>query len=160
MAGIAAEKERTKLSEEIALLESLDTNQLRARWKNLYGIAAPLRFSRDLLRRAIAYRMQEDQLGGLKPTTRRLLERVAQNARARRPIRVAPATKLMPGTVLLREWSGTQHRVTVLEGGVMFRGIRHRSLSEVARLITGSHWSGPAFFGIKANRQRVYRETH
>src|SRR5580693_4657974 len=78
------DKEGQKLSAEIALLKSLDVDQLRARWKILYETQAPTRFSRDLLMRAVAYRMQERVLGGLKPATRRLFERVSQDARARR----------------------------------------------------------------------------
>ncbi len=144
------DKERQKLSAEIALLESLDVAQLRARWKILYETEAPTRFSRDLLMRAVAYRMQERVLGGLKPGTRRLFERVAQDARARRPIRVAPVRQLAPGAILVREWGGTKHQVTMLESGVMFRGKPYRSLSEVARVITGNRWSGPLFFGLKA----------
>ena len=76
------DKERQELSAEVALLESFDVDQLRARWKILYETEAPLRFSRDLLMRAAACRMQERVLGGLKPATRRLLERVLQDARA------------------------------------------------------------------------------
>ena len=90
-------KEREKLAAELAGLESLDTPQLRARWKTLYETEAPPRFSRDLLMRAIAYRLQERVLGGLKPATRRLLERIAQDTRACRPIKVSPARKLQSG---------------------------------------------------------------
>jgi DUF2924 family protein len=150
-----SEKERQKLSAEIALLESLDVAQLKARWKVLYETEAPPRFSRDLLMRAVAYRMQERVLGGLKPATRRLFERVAQEARARRRIRVAPVRRLAPGALLIREWGGTKYQVTVLERGAMFRGKRYRSLSEVARAITGSRWSGPLFFGLKARPKEV-----
>ena len=146
-----SEKEREKLAAELSGLKSLSTPQLRARWKTLYETEAPSRFSRDLLMRAVAYRMQERVLGGLKPATRRLLERIAQDARERQPIRVLPVRKLGPGAILLREWGGTKHQVTVLESGVVFRGKRYRSLSEVARVITGSRWSGPLFFGLRAS---------
>jgi hypothetical protein len=149
------EKERQKLSAEVALLESLDVSQLRARWEILYETEAPTRFSRDLLMRAVAYRMQERVLGGLRPATRRLFERVSQNARGRQPIRVAPMRQLPPGALLIREWGGTKHQVTVLESGVMFRGKRYRSLSEVARVITGNRWSGPLFFGLKTPLKEV-----
>ena len=145
-----SDKERKELSAEIAGLESLDLNQLRARWKLLYETEAPPHLSRDLLRRAVAYRIQENVLGGLKVGTRRLLERVAEDARARKPSKVVPLRKVGPNTILIREWGGTRHEVTVLEGGAMFRGKRYRSLSQVARVITGSHWSGPLFFGLKA----------
>jgi DUF2924 family protein len=150
-----SDKERQRLSAEIALLESLDLDQLRARWKILYETEAPPRFSRDLLMRAVAYRMQERVLGGLKPATRRQFERISQDARARRPIRVAPVRQLAPGALLIREWRGTKHQVTVLESGVMFRGKQYRSLSEVARVITGNRWSGPLFFGLKARPKEV-----
>jgi len=144
------DKERQKLSAEIALLETLDVDQLRVRWKILYETEAPTRFSRDLLMRAVAYRMQERVLGGLKPATRRLFERLSQDASARRPVRVTHLRKLSPGALLIREWGGTKHQVTVLERGVMFRSKLYRSLSEVARVITGNRWSGPLFFGLKA----------
>jgi len=149
------EKERQKLSAEVALLASLDLNHLRARWKILYETEAPPRFSRDLLMRAIAYRMQERVLGGLKPATRRLLERAAQDACTRRQIRAAPVRRLAPGALLIREWGGARHQVTVLEKGVLFSGKPYRSLSEVARVITGNHWSGPLFFGLKARPKEV-----
>jgi DUF2924 family protein len=149
------EKERQKLSAEIALLESLDVAQLKTRWNILYETEAPTRFSRELLMRAVAYRMQERVLGGLKPATRRLFERVARDASTRRPIRVAPVRQLASGALLIREWGGTKHQVTVLESGVMFRGKPYRSLSEVARVITGNRWSGPLFFGLKARPKEV-----
>ncbi len=94
-------KEREKLSAEIAGLESLDLNQLRARWKLLYEIEAPPHLSRDLLRRAVAYRIQENVLGGLKPATRRLLERVAEGARTRKTTKVVPLRKVGPNTILI-----------------------------------------------------------
>jgi Protein of unknown function (DUF2924) len=87
--------------------------------------------------------------GGLKPSTRRLLQRIAEDARPRSSS-ATPTRKLSAGAVLIREWQGTSHQVTVLEDGVLFRGKRHRSLSEVARKITGNRWSGPLFFGLKA----------
>ena len=145
-----SDKEREKLSAEIASLESLDLTQLRSQWRLLYEIEAPLHLTRDWLRRAVAYRIQENVLGGLKPATRRLLERVAEDARVRMPSKVVPTRKVGPDTILIREWGGTRHEVTVVENGVMFRGKRYRSLSQVARIITGSQWSGPLFFGLKA----------
>jgi hypothetical protein len=106
-----------------------------------------------LLTRAVAYRIQERALGGLSTSTRRLLERVADYVGARRPAKVASTRELHEGAILLREWGGAQHHVTVLESGVLFRGKEYRSLSEVARVITGSRWSGPLFFGLKKRSQ-------
>ena len=105
------------LEREINELEQAAVSQLKERWRALYGTEPPRRISRDLLIRALAYRMQEQVLGGLRPSTRRLLARVAADAAARRTIRVTPQPTLKPGTVLLREWHGTQHQVIVREDG-------------------------------------------
>ena len=91
--------------------------------------------------RAVAYQLQERAFGGLTAATRRRLTGAAPSAR--------PSRAARPGTVLLREWQGVTHQVTVIEEGVLYRGERHRSLSAVARVITGSRWSGPLFFGLK-----------
>jgi hypothetical protein len=155
-----SDKDRAKLLAEIAGLESLDLSQLRAQWKLLYEIEAPPHLSRDWLRRAVAYRIQENVLGGLKPATRRLLERVAEDARVRKPIRVVPPRSVGPNSILIREWGGTRHEVRVLENGAMFRGKRYRSLSEVARVITGSRWSGPLFFGLRAPAKEAGNGAH
>ena len=96
--------------------------------------------------------MQERVLGGIKPGVRKVLEKVAENARAKIPNEVLAPLKVLPGTILIREWGGVRHEVTVLKEGVMFRGKHHRSLSSVANVITGSRWSGPLFFGLRAAR--------
>ena len=141
------------LADELAELRGLDPCALKQRWRALYRTEPPRRISRDLLIRALAYRIQEKALGGLKPSTRRLLTKVAADASARRPIQVAPEPSLKPGTVLLREWHGAQHQVIVREDGIVFSGKQYKSLSQVAYRITGTKWSGPLFFGLKASRQ-------
>ncbi|MDO8585794.1 MAG: DUF2924 domain-containing protein [Armatimonadota bacterium] len=144
-----------ELSAEIAGLAALSRAQLQARWLELYDTETPRKISRDLLVRAIAYRMQENAYGGLKPATRRVLAKVAENAAARRPIKVAPERSLKSGTVLLREWHGVQHQVTVLESAIMFQKKQYKSLSEVARKITGTRWSGPLFFGLRSTHEEA-----
>ena len=141
------------LMHEIAALTKAAPADLKERWRTLYGSEPPPRISRDLLVRALAYRIQEKALGGLKPSTRRLLAKVAADASAPRKIQVAPEPPLKPGTVLLREWHGTQHQVIVREDGIAFQGKPYKSLSQVAYRITGTKWSGPRFFGLKVNRQ-------
>jgi Protein of unknown function (DUF2924) len=89
----------------------------------------------------------------LKPSTRRLLVKVAADAAAHRALQLPSQPALKPGTVLLREWHGTQHQVIIREGGIVFRGKPYQSLSEVAYRITGTKWSGPRFFGLKPNHQ-------
>lgn len=138
---------------QIAALPEATSANLKERWRALYGTEPPRRISRDLLVRALAYRIQEQALGGLKPSTRRLLAKVAADASAGRSIQAAPEPALKPGTVLLREWHGTQHQVIVREDGIVFNGKQYKSLSQVAYRITGTKWSGPLFFGLKANRQ-------
>ncbi len=143
------------LSAEIAGLTSLSREQLQARWRELYRTETPRKIGRDLLIRAIAYRLQENAYGGLKSATRRILAKVAEDASARRPIRVPLERTLKPGTVLLREWRGVQHQVTVLGSVIMFQKKQYKSLSEVARKITGTRWSGPLFFGLKSTQEEA-----
>jgi DUF2924 family protein len=135
---------------DLAVLARLTMAQLKDRWRSLYGTDLPRRIGRGLLTRAIAYRLQERVSGGLKPSTRRLLERLAGNADSGQPLNLAAAPPAAAGTVLMREWQGTTHEVTVLDRGVLYRRKRYRSLSEVARLITGCRWSGPLFFGLRS----------
>ena len=142
------------LAHEIAALRQATPADLKERWRAIYRSEPPRRISRDLLVRALAYRIQEQALGGLKPSTRRLLAKVAAHASANRPIEVSPEPNLKPSTVLLREWHGTQHLVVVREDGIVFRGKPYKSLSDVAYRITGTKWSGPRFFGLKANRHQ------
>ena len=141
------------LVHEIAALGQASPANLKNRWRVLYRTEPPRRISRDLLIRALAYRIQERALGGLRPSTRQLLAKVADDASARRPIELAPQPTLKPGTVLLREWHGTQHQVIVREDGIVFQGKSYKSLSEVAYRITGTKWSGPRFFGLKTKCQ-------
>jgi Protein of unknown function (DUF2924) len=141
------------VAREVEALGQATLDALRERWRALYRTEPPPRISRDLLIRALAYRIQERALGGLRPSTRRLLAKVAEDASARRPIELAPRPTLKPGTVLLREWHGIQHQVIVREDGVVFQGKPYKSLSEVAHRITGTKWSGPRFFGLTTDRQ-------
>ncbi|MGO9450812.1 MAG: DUF2924 domain-containing protein [Candidatus Binataceae bacterium] len=137
-----------QLQRELGVLSALSVKQLKDRWRSVYGAEPPPRIHRELLTRALAYRLQERALGGLKPSTRRLLERIGEGRSLSQVMRVA-VHQTTPGTVLVREWQGTSHRVTVRDDGVIYRGRRYQSLSEVARVITGARWSGPLFFGLK-----------
>ena len=132
------------LGRELQDLGRLSRHRLAERWTALYGGPPPPRTSRSLMIRAVAHRLQERAYGGLTPATSRMLARFSPGTRPNVPSRAA-----RPGTVLLREWQGVTHRVTIIEGGVLYRGERHRSLSAVARIITGSRWSGPLFFGLR-----------
>lgn len=138
-----------ELSREIAALFDLSVSELKDRWRSIYGTDPPPRSSRKLLVAAVAYRMQERAFGGLKPSVRRLLERVSEDPCERRTLRIRPVTRASAGTVLIRDWQGKSHHVTVLDRGVLYRKKNYHSLSQVARAITGCRWSGPLFFGLR-----------
>ena len=137
------------VGQELNGLIRLSRHSLAERWEMFFGASPPPRTSRSLMIRAVAYKMQERAFGPLKPATRRLLAREPETVQRSA---VTPTREGRPGTVLLREWQGVSHQVTILEDGVLYRGQCYRSLSAVARVITGSRWSGPLFFGLKAKR--------
>jgi hypothetical protein len=138
---------RQTLAANLDALQGLSDKELKERWADLYGFACPPRMSRIFLLRALACRIQEQALGGLDPVTRRRLDRAAADLAAGRA--PAPlASKIKPGTRLLREWQGKVHEVIVLEKSVEFRGESWPSLSAVSREITGARGSGPRFFGL------------
>jgi hypothetical protein len=125
-----------------------------------FGADPPPKLRSSLLVQGIAYRLQEKAFGGLKPATLRLLERIADDAAARQQVSTTPEKiRVSTGTVLIREWRGTKHRVTVLKDGFLYRAKRFHSLSEIARTITDSRWSGPLFFGLKSSRKEQSSEA-
>jgi len=130
------------LGAALAGLERASRHRLTEHWSKYFGAAPPPRTSRSLMIRAVAYKVQERVIGGLSAATRRLLC-------GEEPAPVRRRRGLRPGTVLIREWHGIAHQITIVEQGVIYRGEHYRSLSEVARLITGARWSGPRFFGVK-----------
>jgi hypothetical protein len=147
------------LAREVGSLSTLGSKSLKDKWQTLYGAEPPRQISRALMLRAIAYRIQEKSLGGLKPATRRLLMQFAHDGANGSALAAAPSRAVQPGAVLVREWRGISHQVSVLEKGFCFRGERYRSLSEVAREITGTRWSGPLFFGLKRSQEELRNGT-
>jgi hypothetical protein len=143
-----------ELAREITRLPALDVLALRQRWAALFGDDPAPNLGRALLTRAIAYRLQERASAGLKPSTQRVLDRIADN-RSKDAPEYIPERRASAGTVLIRQWRGVSHRVTVLDTDVVYRGRRYKSLSEVARAITGSRWSGPLFFGLKGRAKEA-----
>jgi len=122
--------------------------ELRSEWRRLHHMQPPRSLSRDLLLRGITYKIQERVFGGLTQSVLRKLSAFETEAPSTGGRRVSPRTTVKPGTRLVREWNGQTHTVLVLPDGVEWRGQRYRSLSVVAREITGAHWSGPRFFGL------------
>ena len=136
------------IAESLARLSAATIFELRGEWRRLHRAPPPMRLSRDLLMRGITYKLQERPLGGLSKSIIRKLERLNldSEADAQKPAR---PTSLKAGTRLVREWRGVTYTVLVHAGGFEWNGRRYRSLTIVAREITGAHWSGPRFFGLR-----------
>lgn len=129
-------------STDIEDIFKLDREALVGRWREVCGSEPPVNISRPLLLRALAYRIQEKTHGGLKSATRKFLEKAAADSAAGKKIAAPRSTK--SGTRLLREWHGVTHEVVMTDRGAEYRGKEYRSLSEVARVITGTRWSAHA----------------
>jgi len=151
--------DRNSIDVEIARLRDLDIAALQARWKAVFGRAAPPHLPRHLLFRMVAYRLQADLFGDLDAETRRLLDQSGTPGKAGQ--RAADAgirvSALRPGTVLGREWRGRMQRVAVLADGFAWNGKTYPSLSKVAFAITGTRWNGPKFFGLRDKQSRGVR---
>ena len=135
------------LSDRLAVLPTLSLGELRLEWRRLYR-AEPPRLSRDLMMRAIAYRLQEIAHGGPSKVTQRRLMTLAAEFETSGRIAPPPGPRIKPGARLIREWRGRTHTVCVTDDGFEFQGKSYRSLTGIARVITGAQWSGPRFFGL------------
>jgi len=154
MSGRHHERSREALSR----LPHLDLAELRELWCQLYKTETAPRFSRELLVRAVAYRIQEVASGGPRLELQRQLRQIALELQQTGRLRIRP--QLKPGTRLMREWRGQSHEVLVLDAGFSWQGTRYRSLSAIARKITGTAWSGPLFFGLRSNRSGTRSPSH
>lgn len=142
------------LSERLKSLPGLDKPALWKLWSELFKRPVPTGVRRGLVVRILAYRLQEQAFGSLAPAIRRRLRQIAAEVTSGKANLSAQPQRIKPGTRLLREWQGRKHGVTVAETGFDYQGIRYGSLSEIARQITGTRWSGPLFFGLKAARRK------
>jgi hypothetical protein len=149
-------QDATACREALARLPELDLGELRQQWRALYKADASPHLSRELMLRAVAYRTQEVALGGLRPERQRQLRQFAQQLKEGRERRIRPCPEVKPGTRLVREWQGRTYEVLVLDDGFSWQGTSYRSLSALARTITGTAWSGPLFFGLKPNRSATF----
>jgi hypothetical protein len=138
-----------ELEAEIRRLPDLSLEDLRARWRALFGNPVPLSLRRKFLARAVAYQMQVEAYGGLSDSTKKRLQATAAGVRQGN-LDVAGITRTMrPGTQMLRQWKDRTHTVTATNDGFEWNGKTYRSLSAIARQITGTNWNGYVFFGIK-----------
>lgn len=132
-------------------LAAMPVDELKNEWARRHAALAP-NLSADMLRLGIAYKLQEQKLGGLSRSTRSLLRQSAVRGAggdSRQPL----PRKLTPGTRLVRDWHGVGHTVTVLDDGFEYGGKQWKSLSAIAKAITGAHWNGPRFFGLAKRSQ-------
>jgi hypothetical protein len=159
MKRMVSDVKSEKLVQELKELETRGDDELKNRWRSLYGTKPPQKIHRSLLIAAVAHRIQENALGALKSSVRRHLMLAANNTTNSRPSPQYPSLRPRAGTVLVRDWGGVTHQAEVLEDGILFRSKRYKSLSEVARVITGSRWSGPLFFGLKSTAKEQNHGT-
>lgn len=138
----------TKLDKELAALGAMPMSDMRARWQTLHG-APPPNVPPSLMRALLGQALQEKRHGSLPKLVRRELMRLAAQGKGGSGT-PAPIPKLSPGARLVREWNGQTIAVEVLEEGFRWREQTWNSLSEIARQVTGTQWSGPRFFGLVA----------
>jgi hypothetical protein len=139
---------------QLAALQRMSVNQLKEKWLELLGTPAPNN-ARAFLELRIGYRIQELTYGGLSRDTRRTLELLADEVEGKitRKNMVADPRNPLPGTRLIREWDSVEHAVTVHQDGYEWQGRKYRSLSAIARLITGTNWNGFRFFALNGARR-------
>jgi Protein of unknown function (DUF2924) len=137
-------QEAAAIEAEVDQIRSLGIDALRRRWRLMFGSIPPKGLTKDLIGRIIAYRIQEEAFGGLDPALAKLLDRLAEGKKPDELKR-----RLKPGTVLIREYGGERHTVTVATDGFLWKGTSYSSLSVIAREITGTTWNGPRFFGLR-----------
>ena len=147
--GDAGSKRTSSAPLDLAGLVHANLEELRREWRRLYA-SQPPRISRDLLIRGIGYRRQQIQHGGLDKATLRKLKTLAKIFRTTGRVAPDPSLSLKPGARLVRDWHGRTHTVTVTEEGFEYADASYSSLTTIAKEITGAHWSGPRFFGLKA----------
>jgi len=148
-------KSNALLAAELNELGGRGTDELRQRWIELLGMAPSLRISRELLVRAVAHRMQEEAHGGLDKSCRQQLARLAKTLGEGGSMGGPQTRSFKPGTRLIREWKGKVHEVVIAGSTYIWAGQHYRSLSQIARAITGTRWSGPRFFGLEAGRGAI-----
>ena len=138
----------------LAALKAMSVNELKTEWQALFAAPAPNN-SRTFLEGRLAYRIQELTYGGPDQQTRRLLDLLADEVEGTltRKGQIADPRNPVVGTKLIREWDGTAHTVTVLKDGFDWGGQRYKSLSAVARAITGTRWNGYRFFGLRERKR-------
>lgn len=136
------------LEQDLARVDAMDVDALRQEWWRVFASDPPPAFSKDLVARAVAYRLQEQALGGLNASAARLLRTLAKPG-------VEPPRQVKVGSVIVREHKGVLHEVLVVPGGFCWQGKTYDSLSTIAKKITGVTWNGPRFFGLRSRKEEA-----
>ena len=139
---------------EVDQVRSLGIDALRRRWRIMFGAIPPKGLTKDIIARMVVYRIQEEAFGGLDRETVKLLDRLARGEKPNELNR-----RLKAGTVLVREYQGERHTVTVVPDGFVWQDTTYSSLSTIARTITGTAWNGPRFFGLRVLGETKAVET-
>lgn len=139
------------LTDSLSALTTMSPAQLRSEWRRVYRTSPP-QLTPDLLMRGIAFRLQERAFGSLPASAVRQLEREAKRLERGDAVASKPELRLKPGTRLVRSWNGTTYSVLVTDDAYVMGDGSFTSLTHVAEAITGAHWSGPRFFGLKTKR--------
>jgi hypothetical protein len=135
------------IAAEISRLSGLPLKQLKAAWSAEFRREVPRGMWRDLVLRTLAWRLQEKAFGGHDRATRKFLEELAQKRAGDQRCQ-----RLKAGTVLIRDFEGVRHTVSIVPGGFVWQEKTYASLSAIARIITGTNWNGPRFFGLREGR--------
>ena len=130
-----------ELAARIADIDVMDRSECLERWRETFGRPPPKYLSPQFMKRVLIWETQNEALGGVSIKTTRRLGQIASGK--------APPTNAKPGSHLIREWNGRTYQVEVVDDGYVMDGKTWRSLSAIARHITGAHWSGPRFFGVQ-----------
>ena len=132
---------------QIARLPDANMEELRHLWREVFGSASPHPNNRQFMSLRIAHQLQVNRYGSLDALNRKRLQDYAEDL----PKKIRSEHRIsrpLPGTVIVRQWHGVEHRVMVLHRGFEYRDVQYNSLTEIAHVITGAHWSGPLFFGL------------
>jgi hypothetical protein len=138
-----------ELTNRLGDLLTMKQKELVALWEQVFARPPSPEIRRGLLIQILAYKIQEQAHGGLRAEVRKRLRELARKFDANPNAELSGMVRIKPGTRLIRDWRGQSHRVTVLENGYDYNGKCYPSLSQIARLITGTRWSGPLFFGLR-----------
>jgi hypothetical protein len=149
----------SSISDRLSSFSNLKRTVLRELWQALFKTDPPDQLRKELMIQFLAYRIQEEEFGGLSKVSYKRIKGLLIRLEADSNQSVSRRHTIKSGTRLLRRWKDQIHVVNVEEAGYEYRGARYESLSEIARLITGTRWSGPLFFGLKDKRSKNSREA-